>query len=189
MKPASGDVIMGAMTFGHTPAFHFMTDQLPCAAASAAPQSPPMREWLELDGKPNHHVAMFHANAAMTAQSTVDIVTTLVSTSPFPIVEATAPPRNAPVKLKNAAIAIAWRGVRTRVETTVAIAFAASWKPLLYSKMTAARMTEMKVSTRSACYEYLSATSRMMFPASRQRSITFSISSNRSRRKITCFVL
>ena len=70
--------------------------------------------------------AMFHANAAITAQSTVVIVTMSVSTSPFPIVEATAPPNNAPVRLKNAAIAIAWRGVRTRVETTVAIAFAAS---------------------------------------------------------------
>ena len=57
------------------------------------------------------------------------------------------------------------------------------------ANVTAARMTEMKVSTRSAGYEYLSATSRMMFPASRQRSITFSISSNRSRKKITCFVL
>ena len=44
----------------------------------------------------------------------------------LPIVEATAPPNNAPVRLKNAAIAIAWRGVSTRVETTVAIAFAAS---------------------------------------------------------------
>jgi len=69
---------------------------------------------------------MFHVNAAITAQSTVDIVTTLVSTSPLPIVEATAPPRSAPVRLKNAAIAIALRGVRTRVETTVAIALAAS---------------------------------------------------------------
>jgi len=36
---------------------------------------------------------MFHVNAAITAQSTVDIVTTLVSTSPLPIVEATAEER------------------------------------------------------------------------------------------------
>ena len=99
---------MGTITFGHTPAFHFMTDQLPCAAASAAPQSPPMREWLELDGNPNHHVAMFQAKAAMTEQSTVGIVTTSVSTSPLPIVDATAPPSSAPVRLKNAAMAIAF---------------------------------------------------------------------------------
>src|SRR6266487_2250619 len=58
IKPANGDVTMGTITFGHTPAFHFMTDQLPRAAASAAPQSPPISEWLELEGKPNHHVAM-----------------------------------------------------------------------------------------------------------------------------------
>jgi hypothetical protein len=56
----------------------------------------------------------------------------------------------------------------------VAIAFAASWKPLLYSKITAARMTKVRMSTRSVYYEYFSATCTMMFPASRQRSITFS---------------
>jgi hypothetical protein len=103
-----------------------MTDQLPRAAASAAPQSPPMSAWLELDGNPNHHVAMFQTEAAITAQRTVDIVTTLVSTSPLTIVEATAPPSSTPVRLKNAAMAIALRGVRARVETTVAIALAAS---------------------------------------------------------------
>src|SRR5205814_152441 len=54
---------------------------------------------------------MFQPNAASTAQSTVVIVTTSVSTNPLPIVAATAPPNNAPVRLKNAAIAIAWRGV------------------------------------------------------------------------------
>src|SRR5437762_1008689 len=146
-NPAMGDVTMGTTTFGQTPASHFMTDQLPRAVASAAPQRPPMSEWLELEGNPNHQVAMFHANAAIRAQSTVGIVTMLVSTSPLPIVDATAPPRSAPVRLKNAAIAMALRGVRTRVETTVAIAFAASWKPLLYSKTIAARMTEINVST------------------------------------------
>ena len=69
---------------------------------------------------------MFQANAAISAQSTVAIVTTFVSTKPLPMVDATAPPMSAPVRLKNAAIAMAWRGVRTLVETTVAIAFAAS---------------------------------------------------------------
>src|SRR5205823_13781535 len=90
------------------------------AVASAARQSPPMSAWLELEGKPNHHLVIFQANAAMTAASTVAIVTTLVSTRPLPIVAATAPPRSAPVRLKNAAIAMAWRGVSTLVETTVA---------------------------------------------------------------------
>src|SRR5260370_2059822 len=144
INPATGEVIIGTITFGQTPAFHLMTDQLPWAVANAAPQRPPMSAWLELDGKPNHHVVMFQMNPASTALSTVHIVTTSVSTKPLPTVEATAPPRSAPVKLKNAAIAMAWRGVRTLVETTVAMALAASWKPLLYSKMTAARTTVRK---------------------------------------------
>ena len=69
---------------------------------------------------------MFQANAAISAQSTVAIVTTLVSTKPLPMVEATAPPSSAPVRLKNAAMAMACRGVSTLVETTVAMALAAS---------------------------------------------------------------
>ena len=36
---------------------------------------------------------------------------------------------------------IAWRGVRTFVETTVAMELAVSWKPLMYSKTSATRMT------------------------------------------------
>src|SRR5438477_4428406 len=144
MNPAIGDVIIGTITFGQTPAFHLMTDQFPCAVAKAAPQRPPIRAWLELEGKPNHQVVMFQMNAASTAASTVHIVTISVSTKPFPTVVATAPPRSAPVRLKNAAIAIACRGVSTLVETTVAMALAASWKPLLYSKITAARTTMRK---------------------------------------------
>src|SRR4029453_9299351 len=107
---------MGTTTFGQTPAFHLMTDQFPWAAASAAPQSPPMSEWLELQGKPIHPLAVFQANTTKSAQSTVDIVTISVSTSPLPMVEATAPPRSAPVRLKNAAIEIAFPGVGTAGE-------------------------------------------------------------------------
>ncbi len=59
-------------------------------------------------------------------------VTTLMSTRPEPTVFATAVPNvNAATKLKNAAQMTAFPGVRTRVETTVAIEFAASWKPLM----------------------------------------------------------
>src|SRR3984893_4577952 len=125
-NPATGEVSIGTITFGHIPALHFITDQFPWAVANAAPQSPPMSAWLELDGRPNHHVVMFQTNPAITAESTVDIVTTSASTSPLPTVAATAPPRSAPVRLKNAAMAIACRGVSTLVETTVAMALAAS---------------------------------------------------------------
>jgi hypothetical protein len=40
-------------------------------------------------------------------------------------------PRNAPVTFITAARSSAARGVSARVETEVAIAFAASWKPLV----------------------------------------------------------
>src|SRR5256885_9652163 len=43
INPAIGDVIIGTITFGQTPACHLMTDQFPCAVARAAPQRPPMR--------------------------------------------------------------------------------------------------------------------------------------------------
>ncbi len=68
----------------------------------------------------------FQTIAPINAQKIVGMVTTCRSTIPFPIVEATAVPVSAPVRLKNAAIAIACRGVSTLVETTVAIALAAS---------------------------------------------------------------
>ncbi len=54
-------------------------------------------------------------------------VTTFRSTMPEPTVCATpVPKKNAAAKLKNAAHKTAWPGVRTRVETTVAIELAAS---------------------------------------------------------------
>jgi hypothetical protein len=51
---------------------------------------------------------------------------------PDPTVWATAVPNpKAAAKLKKAAQTTAFAGERTRVETTVAIEFAASWKPLM----------------------------------------------------------
>ena len=64
--------------------------------------------------------------------------TTLMSIRPLPIVLATAvPTTNAATKLKNAAQNTATPGLRTRVETTVAMEFALSWKPLMKSKTSA----------------------------------------------------
>src|SRR4051812_24903877 len=95
---------------------------------------------------PNHQVIRFQMIAPISAARTVPIVTTFTSTCPEPIVLATAVPINAPIKLHAAASAMAWRGVRTLVDTTVAIALAASWKPLMYSKASAASKTRMKSS-------------------------------------------
>src|SRR5919198_1458165 len=57
------------------------------------------------------------------------------STTPLPTVLATSTPKpKAATKLKNAAHTTACSGVSTRVETTVAMELAASWKPLMKSK-------------------------------------------------------
>src|SRR5437870_2667471 len=70
---------------------------------------------------------------------------------PLPMVLATfTPPMNAAMKLKNAAQATARLGDSTRVDTTVAMELAASWKPLMKSKMSAtATMTMTAVSSIS----------------------------------------
>ena len=55
-----------------------------------------------------------------------------MSIIPAPTVRATAVPKvKAATKLKNAAHTTALPGESTRVDTTVAIEFAASWKPLM----------------------------------------------------------
>jgi len=60
------------------------------------------------------------------------VVTIFRSTIPDPTVLATAVPKpNAAAKLKNAAQMTALPGDSTRVETTVAMELAASWKPLM----------------------------------------------------------
>src|SRR5713101_6228828 len=65
----------------------------------------------------------------------------LRSIIPLPKVLATAVPKvKAAMKLKNAAQTTAMRGERSRVETTVAMELAASWKPLRKSKVRATRM-------------------------------------------------
>src|SRR4051812_16754464 len=59
---------------------------------------------------------------------------------PLPIVLATAVPLMAPAKLSTAAIRIAIHDRSTRVEMTVATAFAVSWKPLMKSNTTGSTM-------------------------------------------------
>src|SRR5580704_8701948 len=81
----------------------------------------------ELVGRPRYHVNKFqpiaeNRVAAMTLLSTISGFT-----SPFPIMLATLRWKMAKAtKLKKAAQATAVRGLSTRVETTVAIEFAAS---------------------------------------------------------------
>src|SRR5215510_11379904 len=70
-------------------------------------------------------------------------VTTDRSIIPLPMVLATwVPSTKAATKLKNAAHRTARCGERTRVETTVAMEFAASWNPFRKSQVSATRMTK-----------------------------------------------
>src|SRR5512144_1615875 len=71
---------------------------------------------------------------------------------PLPMVLATLsslPHRtgSAEMKLKKAAQPTATTGERTRVETTVAMEFAASWKPLMKSKASATSTSPMTTAT------------------------------------------
>ena len=80
---------------------------------------------------PYHHVMMFQMHAPMRAASTTSCVTMAGSVKPLAMVRATAVPEMAPAKLRTAASMTAVRMGKTPVDTTVAMAFAASWKPLM----------------------------------------------------------
>ncbi len=101
--------------------------------ASAAPTRPPISDCDEDDGSPKYQVSRFHEMAPISAAKTTTRLDLPSGSSmmPEPTVLATLAPRKEPSRLKIAAITRATRGVRARVETEVAIAFAASWKPLV----------------------------------------------------------
>ena len=110
------------------------------------------------------------------------------SIMPPPTVRATAVPNpNAARKLKTAAQMTACPGVSTRVETIVAIEFAASWKPLMKSKTSA---TAISASTASSvgsmpAYPFLTITPSTRLPTSSQRSVAASRKSKISFHLIT----
>src|SRR6267378_3178741 len=104
--------------------------------ATEAPMIEKISAWLDDVGSPKYQVSRSQAIAATRAAMTRSWVTTFASTMPFPTVLATATPESAPTRFRLPAISTACKGVSTRVATTVAIALAASWKPLTYSKMT-----------------------------------------------------
>jgi hypothetical protein len=59
------------------------------------------------------------------------------------------PKTSGPIRLKKAAIVTAFRGDRTFVATTVAIAFAESWNPLMKSKNRAKMMVKITKFSRN----------------------------------------
>src|SRR5258705_12806743 len=97
-----------------------------------------MRACDDDDGSPAYQVMRFQAIAPRRPARMTVASTTATSTRPLPIVFATAVPntKNA-TKLKTPAQITAAIGERTRVETTGAMEFAASGKPLMKSKASA----------------------------------------------------
>src|SRR5260370_18048409 len=86
-------------------------------------------------GSPHHQVSKSQEIAPAKPAMTTYWVTSSSRIIPLPMVLATAVPRrNAATKLKKAAQITASLGDKTRVETTVAMLFAASWKPFKKSK-------------------------------------------------------
>ena len=97
------------------------------ALVTALPAYPPMRACDELVGKPKYHVMRFQAIAPTRPANITFWSTALGSIMPDPIVLATPTPNpNAATKLKKAAQRTACPGESTRVDTTVAMEFAAS---------------------------------------------------------------
>src|SRR5262245_16453193 len=97
------------------------------ALTTAAPANPPISACDELVGKPKYQVIRSHTIAPMSAAKITENVTMWMSTRPAPTVFATAVPNvKAAMKLNAAAQMTALPGDSTRVDTTVAIEFAAS---------------------------------------------------------------
>src|SRR5665648_1012492 len=130
-NPTSGESTIGMTTLSR------MTFQCTVTPdAMPTPVSAPISACDDDDGSANHHVIRFQTIAPMIAESTrirprCGDAASLMSMMPLPMVCATAVPSRAPTRLKIAAMISAARGVRALVETDVAIALAASWKPLV----------------------------------------------------------
>jgi hypothetical protein len=100
-------------------------------AMVAAPISEPISECEPEIGIPSHVMLATHSAAPSIEASTTVWVTNCGSTRPPPMVLATLVETSAPPKLSAAASSTAVDGLSTRVDTTVAIALAESFQPLV----------------------------------------------------------
>src|SRR5688500_4868886 len=102
-------------------------------AASVDPTSPPISACEDEEGSPEYQATRVQVIAQITPAKTMPRVEPPggSSTRPEPTVLATSAPKCAPMKLPIAAMPSATLGVSARVEMLVAIAFAASWNPLV----------------------------------------------------------
>src|SRR5215208_5500924 len=123
------------------------------AAAKVEPTTPPINACEDDDGRPKYQVSRFQKIAPISPAKTTSRVMSSGLTMPLAIVAATCSDRNAPTKLRIAAIVTATRGAIARVEIDVATAFAVSWKPLVKSNASAVattiqRMTSLSIAQR-----------------------------------------
>ena len=131
---ASGDTMMKETGSTQPPSWSAGNPAL----AMAAPPRPPMSAWLDELGRPTYQVMRFQQIAPISALRMRLGSTTDGSISPLPMVLATAvPTTKAASTLNTAAQTTATPGESTRVETTVAIELALSWKPLMKSNTSA----------------------------------------------------
>src|SRR4029079_5143280 len=102
-------------------------------ANRVAPTSPPNSACEDEEGSPKYQVSRFQPIAPITPAKTTPRLARPGGrlTRPSPTVLATLAPKWAPTKLPSAAMSSATPGVSARVEIEVAIALAASWKPLV----------------------------------------------------------
>src|ERR1700736_659418 len=137
MNPTTGDSTIASSVLDSP--LHTAADRP--AFASPPPSNPPIRACELLEGMPKAQVMTFQTMAPIRAAKITCASMMLGSTMPVPMVCATFSPntRNA-TKLKNAAHSTAYCGRSTRVDTMVAIEFAASCNPLRKSNSSATAM-------------------------------------------------
>ncbi len=128
-KPTIGEATIGMTTFSMIVCHSTVTPP-----ASPAPTRPPISACEDDEGRPKYQVMRFQVIAPSRPASTMtrpwfSETPSMVST--LWTVLATSWPRRAPTKFITAARISATRGVSARVDTEVAMALAASWKPLV----------------------------------------------------------
>ena len=126
-KPTSGESTIGMRTLST-----IALQSTKLLEARAAPTSPPISACDDEDGSPKYQVVRFQviaprSAARMTTRPSSPLGGVITSETVF----ATSCPSSAPAKFITAAMVRANRGVSARVEIDVAIALAASWKPLV----------------------------------------------------------
>src|SRR5829696_1161069 len=119
------------------------------AAAKVEPTTPPISACDDDDGSPKYQVSRFQKIAPISPAKTTSRVTSSGLTMPLAIVAATCSERNAPTKLRIAAIVTATRGAMARVEIDVATALAVSWNPLVKSNASAVATTIQRTTSFS----------------------------------------